>query len=359
MKNTKLKFFLLFFVPVLLFAGSKEGRYKKIKVIHHEYALDKHQNVIINNTYGNIQILNWDKNTVDIKVRISVDGDNEEAVSKRLNSIDVDLSENSYDIQATTQIGSVRTSWNFFSWIFGSSDDTHFKISYEIKMPARLNLDVESTYGNLYLDKLQGELNLHLTYGKFEIGELLHSNNNISGSYLSKSSIDFMKEGSIYCHYSKINIETAYELNLNCNYTNIHIGQVRRLKFDNNGGNLKVEDVKEVTGSGNYQNRYFGHVNTVDFQGNYGSISIDNIMNDFEKINLDCNYTNIKIINSNQVPYRLKIRQNYGCFKPNDIEIYKEIIHNGNKIIEGFYGDKNARSIINIEENYGCIKIYN
>jgi len=139
----------------------------------------------------------------------------------------------------------------------------------------------------------------------------------------------------------------------------IHIGQVRILKFDNNGGDLKVDDVKEVTGSGNYQNRYFSNVNMVDFQGNYGSISIDNIMNDFEKINLDCNYTNIKIINSNQVPYRLKVRQNYGCFEPNEIEIYKEIIHNSNKIIEGFYRDKNASSIINIDENYGCIKIYN
>ena len=359
MKNTKLNILLLFFVPVLLFGHHKEGKFKKTKVIHHEYELNEHRNLHINNSYGNIHIINWDKNSIDIKVIINVDGDDATAVSKRINSIDIELYESTHNIHAITQIKSTQNSWNPISWVFGSSNNTHFKINYEIKIPASLNLNLVNEYGNLFIDKLDGKLDLNLSYGKFTIGELLNDDNVITTEYLSNSTIDFIKGGALYSDYSKMYIQTAYKLKMTCDYATIHIGDVRELQFQNDYGSLKVDNVKIVTGSGDYQKRSFAQVDYLDFQGDYGSLHIDNLLPGFEKIQLQCDYTNIKIDNTEHVPYQLNISQSYGCFKQNGLTIYKEINDNGDKSIMGFYGDRNAGSSIKITEDYGCIKIYN
>ena len=359
MKTTLLNILWIFLLPLWSFAHLPEGKYKKTKTVYRTYKLEAQNDIFINNSYGNIQILTWNKKTVDIKAIISVDGNNYNNVTNRLNSIEIEISKNNRSIRAITQIGNIHSSWNLMSWIFGNNNNSNFKINYEVHIPASMNLHITNDYGNVFIDNLSGKLELNLDYGKFEIGELTHENNRIETDYLSNSSIDFIKGGIIHSDYSRLHILTAYKLKLNCDYSQIKINEIRRLEFDCDGGSLHVGDVKEVRGSGDYQNRYFAHINSLDFEGDYGSIQIEDPMPGFEKINLECDYTNVRIQNSNEVPYRISIQQEYGCFKQKGLEIYKEINDNGDKSIEGFYRNPHASSLIKITEDYGCIKIYN
>jgi len=359
MKNTRLNILLILLIPLWMQAKMPEGKYKKIKTVHKSYQVEAQESILIDNSYGNIQISTWDKNTVDILASISADGNDQNNVNNRLRSIQVDIKKNNRAIEAITQIGNMHSSWNFWSKIFGSDNNVNFKINYEVHIPAGINVQINNNYGNVFVDRLEGKLELNLDYGKFEIGELLHDNNRITTDYLSSSTIDFIKSGIFHSDYSKIHIQTAYELELKCDYSRIEIDRVRRLKFENDGGSIHVDDVKEVNGSGDYQNRYFANVSYLNFKGDYGSLKIENLLPGFESIKLQCDYTNIRIENLRQAAYRLNIRQEYGCFKQNGLNIYKEINNNGDKIIEGYYRNRNAGSFIKITEDYGCIKIYN
>jgi hypothetical protein len=360
MKNKGLNILLIILIPWLAAASVlPEGKYKKTKVIRRSFQTNNTGELSVNNSYGNINVVTWEKNTVDIKVTIQVDGNKPDAVNRKLNAIDINFNQTGNKIFAKTRIEASYHSWSLFDMLFGKSDKVNFKILYEIRIPENFNLIVSNDYGNFYLDKLAGSLQLNLDYGQFDIGELSNDNNYIHTNYLSLSTIDFIKKGEINADYSKIKIGTAYRLNLNCDYTVININKVRSLHINNDYGSIRAYDVKEVIGTGDYQNRYFSGIDNLKFTGDYGSIKIDKILPGFRNIDIKSDYTNVKIINTLNAPYRLSVNQEYGNFKQNGINIYKDIQRNGDKTIEGYYQDKNSSSVIHIDMDYGSIKIIN
>lgn len=360
MKHIGLNILLLWLcLPINIQANHKEGQFKKEKTLHKTFQVDQSGSVHVNNEYGNITVSTWTQNTVDITATISVDGNDVDDVNRRIKKIQVYLSQAGNSINAKTIIESSHSSWNLISWITGNSSNVNFKINYDIKMPIQHDLFINNDYGNIYIDELDGSLNLNADYGKFEIGNLNNDFNKIVTDYFSHSSIDFIKGGRISADYTGISIGEADELQMNCDYTKVRIDKIRKLKYNNDYGSIKVMNGTEIIGSGDYQTRYFAYVDYLKLNCDYGSVNIENLLPNFSRIDLSCDYVKIKIDNQKQVPYRFTFDQDYGCFKHNDLEILREIRDGSDKHFEGYYLDKNAKSFIRIEEDYGCIKIIN
>ncbi len=358
MKKIGLKLLLLCLVlPQLILAADKEGKYKKTKIVRQSYEVGSTGTVHISNEYGDINVVTWNENKVDIAVRITVDGNDMEKVINRMDHIEVDLRREGDDIIAKTTVQSIRSSWNFFSW--RSSNNVNFKIRYEVKMPANFDLNINNDYGNIYIDRLEGSLTLNADYGQFVIGELLNEKNKIVTDYFKNSSISFIKNGRIIADYSRIKIDYAYNLNLSCDYTKIQIGTLRKLKYNNDYGSISVDNGKEIIGGGDYQNRVFGGVSYMKFSGDYGSIKISSLMPGFDQVNIHGDYTSISIYNPKKAPYQLDIQQEYGSIHYDDVNVYKDISDSGDRHIEGYYLDRNAASKIKITHDYGSIKIHN
>ncbi len=358
MKKIGLKLLIIFLVlPQLLLAADKKGKYKKTKIVQQTYEVGDEGTVRIINEYGDINVVTWNENKVDIAVRITVDGNDMEKVINRLDHIQVDIRREGNQVVAKTDVESIRSSWNFFSW--GSSNNVNFKIRYEVKMPANFDLNINNDYGNIYIDRLEGSLTLNADYGQFVIGELLNNQNKIVTDYFKNSSISFIKNGRIVADYSRIKIDYAYNLNLSCDYTKIQIGTLRKLKYNNDYGSISVDNGKEIIGGGDYQSRYFGGVSYMKFSGDYGSLKIDGLLPGFDQVNIHSDYTSISIYNPRKVAYQLDIQQEYGSVHYDDVKVYKDISDGGDRHIEGYYLDRNTASKISIKHEYGSIKIYN
>jgi len=359
MKKIGLKFYIiiLFLLPQLLPAAGKEGKYKKTKVIQQIFNVDNTGKVMISNEYGNINVVTWQENKVVIVATVNVDGNDVDKVRERLDGINVYLSQNGTTIRAKTEIKSLKSSWSFFGW--HSSNNTNFKINYEIKMPPKFDLTINNDYGNIYVDRLEGKLDLNADYGHFELGELLNEDNRITTDYFKDSQIEFIKNGRISADYSRIHITDAYNLSMNCDYSKILIDKAGTLKFNNDYGSINIKRVDQVNARGDYQTRIFGMVTDFTFSGDYGSLKIESLDVDFKRIILSSDYTNVKIYNPNQVAYRFSLSQDYGCFKKEGLSIYKEIVHNGDRDIEGYYKNRNAEAQIKVKMDYGCLKIVN
>ena len=353
---------IILFINSFSWANPINGKYKKTKIVQKTFNIETGSSIHIDNSYGNVSIATWNKNVANIKVTIEVSGNYNDDVIKRINDINVKIYQKNGDIYGVTNPGntSYSYSWSLFS-LFSSKKNHNisFKINYDIKMPENNNLFIKNKYGNIFIDVLSGNLSLNADYGKFDIGELNGENNKINIDYFSHSEIDFIKNGIIKADYSKINIENAYNLKIIADYTNMAIDKIRKINFSNDYGSIKINDAMQVTGKGDYQTRYFGNVNKVDFHGDYGSIKIENIKPSFDSIILNCDYTNVKIINENNANYKLNLSQNYGCFKYNNLNVSKDIQDNSDRSIEAYYGNKNAKSTIRINMDYGCLKLYN
>ena len=118
MKNNYIKniLFLLLLIPAMVFATDKgKGKYEKSKSIKKEYTVNSNALLKINNRYGNIDVSSWDKNEVVIMVKITVSGDDEAKVIKRLSMIDVDFAASRNEVSAKTVIEKTSSNWGW-SW---------------------------------------------------------------------------------------------------------------------------------------------------------------------------------------------------------------------------------------------------
>lgn len=97
--------FLLLIIPAIAFATEKgKGKYEKSKSIKKEYTVNSNALLKINNRYGNVDVTSWDKNEVVIEVKITVSGNDEDKVIKRLSMIDVAFEASRNEVSAKTVI---------------------------------------------------------------------------------------------------------------------------------------------------------------------------------------------------------------------------------------------------------------
>jgi len=334
-------------------------KHEKSKSIKKEYTVNAKALLKINNRYGNVDVISWNGNKVLIEVKITVSGNNEDKVIKRLGMIDVAFEANDNMVSARTIIEKKSSGW---SWSWGSKSNVHYQIDYKIKVPITNRVDLHNDYGNITLNELEGDASINCDYGKIIIGDLLSHNNKINIDYTSDSSISLINGGSINADYSKFTVESAGNISLNADYTTSVFENIKTLNFNCDYGSLKIIKGATVKGSGRYLTTKAGNI-TKNFiiKSGYGSVKIENLSDGFKELIIDSNYTGIKIGVPKKDGFNFELKLNYGSFKRSDdlnYEFTKQIVKSTSKYYEGYLTKQNSTSTIKIDSRYGSVSFY-
>ncbi|MGD9977631.1 MAG: hypothetical protein AB7S54_06820, partial [Bacteroidales bacterium] len=81
-------------------AFAAKGRLNK--VYDREFNVNAATRLLIQNKYGQVNVENWDKNTISIHVEVKVDNPNDEKAKTMLNAIDIEFSESDNAVSAIT-----------------------------------------------------------------------------------------------------------------------------------------------------------------------------------------------------------------------------------------------------------------
>lgn len=130
-------------------------------------------NLSIQNVNGSIDISSWDKDEIEIVAYKKVYADDPDRAKHLMTMLKVEIVEDSERLNVQTVLPSPRKSHNngFFSWLFnGGNSGT--SISYELKVPRKIDLDVLSTNGGLSIEGCQGKMTFVTTNGKIKAEEL-------------------------------------------------------------------------------------------------------------------------------------------------------------------------------------------
>ncbi len=350
--------FLLALLPAISFAtDTDKGKYEKTKSIKKEYAVNSDALLRINNRYGNVDVTSWDKNQVVIEVKITVSGNDEDKVVKRLSMIDVDFAASRGEVSAKTVIEKNSSSW---SWNWGKKNNFHYQIDYIIKVPVTNSARLNNDYGNIYLNELKGDASINCDYGKIEIGDLLGDNNSINIDYCSSSTIAKMNGGSINADYSKFTVEEAGDIRLNADYTTSVFEIMNNLKYNCDYGSLTANSAASVEGDGDYLTTRLGKISKkVAITSDYGSIRIDDLKEGFDSVTINGDYCGIKI-GTPDAPFSFVLKLNYGGFKRGDsgYDFTKQIVKSSSKYYEGTYKNGSSKSTISIDSDYGSVTFY-
>lgn len=360
MKTILYKTLLLFFlVPAMACAeGDIKGRHTKQKRIKKEFKVSANDMLKIDNSYGNIDIVTWDQNRVEIEVLVRTNGNDEEKVEKKLREIDVIFNQSGGQVSAKT-IFEKESSGSFFSNLFGSSSNVSMEINYRVKAPVTNRVDISNDYGSINLDKLKGNARISCDYGRILIGELHGSNNQLNFDYTRNSSIGYVKRANINADYSEFTIDEAGTIDLSADYTDSKFVKVENLSFRNDYGSLKVDRIRNLKGEGDYLGIKLGLVyRSLDINMDYGSLVVERMMPGLKELNINSDYTGIKIGYDREAPFSFEVKTAYGGvngINNSNFTINKRNQSGSDNYYQGYYRSENSGGRISINSSYGSV----
>jgi hypothetical protein len=270
---------LLFLIPGMAMAGVVRGKYTKEKKISKSYSVSSTAGLTVSNKYGNIYITTWDEDKTAIDVVITVSGNDEDEVNKRLSTIDIDFNATQSLVNAKTIIDNFR------------GKKVSMEINYTIKIPKRGTLGLANQYGGIMLGKINGGVNINCQYGSLDIEELNAENNNIDIQYCSTTKIGYIKGGAFKAQYSDLNITKTGKLALNTEYTPFKVGIANDIVYKASYGDIKIGSSDKITGNSNYTGVKIGIItNVVNLTSNYGDISIAGLQKSAKNIVINTSY---------------------------------------------------------------------
>ena len=345
---------VLFLTPLLSFGINDGKKQEKSKILKKEYNVHVNATVSLNNKYGNLNIITWNKNRVEITVKITAKGNSLSAVERKLSSVDVHFNGNLNLVTAKT-VFEKSSKWNFWN----NSNKVSYQINYTVKMPVTNNVKLQNDYGNILLNELNGKANISCDYGKIMIGKLNNSSNSISLDYCSKSTINYIKNGKVNVDYSKLTIDEANDIKLSTDYSTLTFGKLKGLDFNADYGSITVNEADNIAGNSDYTGVRLGKIyKNVKLNADYGSIKIAELVKGFQNAYIDSEYTGINIGTRSTNNFNFKIDLEYAGFRfdKSHVDIYKRIEKSSEKYYEGVYGKGKTNSTLQIKSEYGSVQ---
>ena len=346
-------------IPLAVFANENpkfKGKYTKTKTLNKEYTVNANAELVVDNSYGNVDIVTWNENRIVIEVVITTNGNDESKVEDKLKKINVEFSGNASRVSAKTTFGSRKnSSW---SW-WGKNNNIKMEVNYTIKLPIGNSVDLNNDYGGISINELNGNARIDCDYGQLNLGKLNAENNYLSFDYSKNSTIGYMRNGKISADYSSFLLEKVGDLELDADYTKSEVQEANTINYNNDYGKMIVGSVKDLVGSGDYIplriNTLTGNLNV---NTDYGSVTIERVTSSGGDITIDSEYARVKIGYDSGYNFDFIIDLTYASFSgENGLEILKQSKNNSRKSYSGYNGTKGSGNTININSDYGGVTL--
>ncbi len=261
-----------------------------------EFEVTENTTFSLINKYGEVNIKNWDKDIISIKVTIRVEADKEKQAEEVFKKIEINFSTDDALVKAETKI-------------IKNLNNNNFSINYDINAPKYIKLNASNKYGNMFINEIAGHTVLKVKYGNLKINRLSYGEGKLQNRIIlgySHASIEQCNRLKIFVKYSNLKINDSKILDVESKYSQIYINKSNFItansKYDTP---FKVGTVKKFVCDGKYSEYKVAELNkTLTGNIKYSSLKIQNVAADFKSIVLSGEYGDIAI-SAPKATYRL------------------------------------------------------
>ncbi|MDN4165269.1 hypothetical protein QWY31_07140 [Cytophagales bacterium LB-30] len=261
---------------------------EKTKEVKKSYTVDASVRLKVDNQFGKVHINTSNSNTLTVDILVRVKQSDEKKAQELLDKITIAINEDlksAKEISFETKIGGK----------FSNNNKGEFSIDYSISMPRQNPLEVENSFGDVFLDDFDGSLDLEVSYGAAKI-------NRISGTAsieiaFGSGTLAYQKQGELEVSYSKVEagelgvvevdsefsdlvITKGNQVNLDAKYGKVKLGEVQSLQADVQFAGFELSKVyKSIEADLQYADNaqidwVSKAVNSVKIRSNFGSIKV-------------------------------------------------------------------------------------
>ncbi len=306
--------------------------------------------VEVESKFGNVEILAWDQNKIQVNAHILVKSKNKDKAESLLEKMDVEI----------RQEGDVLIVKSLFGSRISSGGDTDFRINFTIQAPTEINLDLDSKYGSAYIEKVSGIVNIDLAHGNLKAYEFTRGKDKpLNQINLAYSSANLSNAGWLKTDlsYSKLSVLEADALVILSKYSGVSIDECSSLVSESKYDSYKINKINNYSGELKFSNLSAQEIfKKFEVKSEYSTVKVDQIGNEFTSISIDNTRGVYKLGIDKDASFTLNAEAHRGNVIINGMEKVDKKVENTDKYFTGTHGN-NPQSTVNIKTNDGTIKI--
>lgn len=329
------------FVISILILASLSIFAEKHKKIEKSFSSENMKEVMVENSYGKIEIEQWDKNEIEIKVDIKADARNEQKVIDLLDKIHISFVQKSDYISVVTGFSENFSIKNFTNKIFSGGT---LSIDYIIYMPKNMALKLTNERGDVIINDFVGQLGVDLKYGDLKIEKAL-SASNLSVTF-GKVEIEELGDSKcIFTNSKLVKINKANLLNIDSRHSFINIESAKEIVISSSRGDCSIKYAEKLRGSSSMTEYLIGDIgDELVFELWLGSMNVRNIHKMFSLVDIKSTRAKLGLTFMQGAAYDINIRHNDGLKLdlPAGIDVKRRNAAENNLFItEGKFGGEN------------------
>lgn len=352
MKTTRFKLTALLLLICVGLSSQVFAADDYIKSFDGKYAVKTGDQLTIENKYGDIEIKNWEVDSVVIKATITAHASSESKAETLFKGIEINMDQIGETIMAFTEMQKNFKTGNKFS------------IDYEVFMPDYIQISLNNKFGDIYINTVKAKTNINLSYGNLLAEKFLYPNekplSSINLSY-AKATINECNRTKLTLKYSKMNIGTSETLVVVSRFSKLHLDNNISLIADSKYDAYSIMNTESVLISkGQYSDIKIDNVNrNLDLNLRYGNCKVTNVASDFESISIDNQYVPSRITIAEGASYILEAETKYcGISYPSNSQIIEEVKNHSESRIKVKVGNSDSpESRVHIISKYGNISL--
>jgi len=302
------------------------------KPIKEEHQISKGALLELDCEFTNIKAHNWDKDVISIEINITVDAKNKEKAQDKFKRVKVEIQASSDRVYLSTRLAE-----NYF----GNGKNNNIEIEAIIYYPEHIRLSVDNEFGSSFFEDIAGKVDVDIAYGNFRANNLTSSELDLEVEF-GKIEVNRFQAGDVDVAYggftaqivgdlhlesefSSNEMESVEHIRLSSAYDKVYIGQLGGAIMDNEFTGLRIDQLNK----------------SLKLETSYGSLKVNNIAEDFKKININSEFTGVKLYFSDNPSFAFKVSAEMGDFNyPKDLAhitmVEKEMFELS---MEGYFGE--------------------
>lgn len=296
--------FKLWFIPVLLIATTAIWAQDARKEYHDEFDVNKGALLLTDTRYTNVEVIAWDKNTIDVFAEVKVNASSKSKADALLEKINVEISQSGKQVKVFTRMEGIRTG------------KIKVEIDVIIKAPAWVDMSMDAAYGNIFIQEATSHVDIKLQYGNLKAGNLARSNekpyNNLKLRY-SNADIDMVAWLNLDLAYSDVNIPVSKMLYVDNRYSKVIGDHAGGIVADGVYDKYYFDEVDSFVGELKYSGVKFGKLNKkLNVHASYTPVKIGELAPGFEVVDLSLSYGNCNLGIHPDASFKLEAESKYG-----------------------------------------------
>jgi hypothetical protein len=298
--------------------------------------------------YSDIELLAWDKDIIDILVVVEVDASSKSKAEDALKKVKVHMSKSGNTVLLDTELEQ------------GWSKNVKTKIDITINAPAYINLNLDNSYGDLFIQEVSGHTLLDLAYCNLKAGTLSRGDekpyNKLKLAY-SNGVIDRAGWMELEVAYSDMEINASEMLSMESKYSKLTGESAGRIVTEGSYDKYLLDNVDTFEAELKYSGVKFGALNKkLDLHSGYTSAKILKLARGFEEVDAELSYGGIYIDVEEGASFKTELESKYGNIKIAQDGKLSTSKENNYKKVWGSVGSS-PRSNMHLITKYGNIEI--